>query len=91
MVRERERVEPLERAVLRVEPLAREAFRVERLRRVPPVRCDAGTSAWTTALVSDVICFSRNVDIRSSSRRIWRATFAVSLSPTFSAKAWIDR
>ncbi|HKG36701.1 MAG TPA: hypothetical protein VKA89_09720 [Solirubrobacterales bacterium] len=65
-----------------------EPLRDERRRRRPPLlRCDAGTSEVTTPLVSVLICRSRNFAIRTSSRRIERAIWAVSLSPTFSANA----
>lgn len=52
-------------------------------------RSDAGTSSLTTALVSTGICLARKLAIRSSSRRIERASFAVSRSPTDSASASI--
>ena len=48
-------------------------------------RSAAGISSWATAFVSCGISFSRNFAIRSSSRRMLRASFAVSLSPTASA------
>jgi len=61
--------------------------RRERLeeRREPPFRSAAGISSRATAFASCAICFSRNLAIRSSSRRMPRASFAVSLSPTVSA------
>ena len=54
------------------------------------VRSDAGISSRATAFASVGICPSRNFAIRSSSRRMPRASFAVSLSPTASASASID-
>src|SRR5262245_58376979 len=54
-------------------------------RRLPPLRSAAGTSSRATAFASCSICRSRNFAIRSSSRRMLRAIFAVSLSPTRSA------
>jgi hypothetical protein len=63
---------------------------VVRLRDVPPLlRSAAGISAFATALTSCGISRSRNFDIRSSSRRISFASFAVSLSPTWFASASI--
>jgi hypothetical protein len=53
----------------------------------PPLRSAAGISSRATAFASCGICFSRNLAIRSSSRRMPRASFAVSLSPTLSASA----
>ena len=57
----------------------------------PPLdrRSDAGISSLTTALVSTGIWVARYFAIRSSSRRIARASFAVSVSPTLSASASI--
>ncbi len=52
------------------------------LRRVPEERWSRGISARTTSLTSRVSSASRNFAIRSSSRRIARASCAVSLSPT---------
>ena len=60
-------------------------------RRVPPLRSAAGISSRATPLVSVAIWPSRNFAIRSSSRRMPRASLAVSLSPTVSASvssAW---
>src|SRR5204862_5219306 len=54
--------------------------------REPVRRSDAGISSCATALVSCGISFSRNFAMRSSSRRMPRAIFAVSLSPTRSAR-----
>ena len=51
----------------------------------PLRRSAAGISSRATAFASCAICFSRNFAIRSSSRRMLRASFAVSLSPTVSA------
>ena len=47
-----------------------------------PGRCARGTSARTTAFTSRSSSASKNLTIRSSSRRIVRASFAVSRSPT---------
>ena len=58
-----------------------------RERDVPFRRSAAGISSLATALASCAICFSRNLAIRSSSRRMPRASFAVSLSFTASASA----
>jgi hypothetical protein len=55
----------------------------------PLRRSAAGTSSRATAFASCGICFSRNLAIRSSSRRMPRASLAVSLSPTLSANASI--
>ena len=51
----------------------------------PLRRSAAGISSRATAFASCAICFSRNFAIRSSSRRMLRASLAVSLSPTVSA------
>ena len=59
-------------------------------RREPVRRSAAGISSCATAFVSCGISFSRNFAIRSSSRRMPRASFAVSLSPTVSASVSID-
>jgi hypothetical protein len=91
---------PVERlaARLRVPALLREAVaparrRVEgaalRRRVAAPLRRRAGTSAVATAFARCAISFSRNVAMRCSSRRIARASEAVSRSPTFSANVWI--
>jgi hypothetical protein len=53
-------------------------------------RSAAGISSCATAFVSCGISFSRNFAMRSSSRRMPRAIFAVSLSPTVSASVSID-
>ena len=63
----------------------REERRLDERRREPPLRSAAGISSRATAFASCSICFSRNFAIRSSSRRMPRASFAVSLSPTVSA------
>jgi hypothetical protein len=55
----------------------------------PLRRSAAGISSRATAFASCGICFSRNLAIRSSSRLMPRASFAVSLSPTLSARASI--
>ena len=65
--------------------LLEERRELERRREDPPLRSAAGISSRATAFASCVICFSRNFAIRSSSRLIARASFAVSLSPTVSA------
>ena len=60
------------------------------LERVDPLRRSAaGISSRATAFASCGICFSRNFAMRSSSRRMPLASFAVSLSPTLSASASI--
>ena len=56
-------------------------------RDVPLRRSAAGISSLATAFASCAICFSRNLAIRSSSRRMPRASLAVSLSLTASASA----
>jgi hypothetical protein len=55
----------------------------------PLRRSAAGISSRATAFTSCGICFWRKFAIRSSSRRIDFASFAVSLSPTLSASASI--
>src|SRR5689334_1693293 len=50
-----------------------------------PLRSAAGISAFATSFVSSGICFSRKDAMRSSSRRMPFASFAVSVSPTDSA------
>ena len=52
-------------------------------------RSAAGISSRATAFTSCGICFSRKLAMRSSSRRMPFASFAVSLSPTASASASI--
>jgi hypothetical protein len=83
--------EPLDR-VRELPPEARELLRervdVER-RRDAERRSDAGISSVTTAFTSCGISFSRNLNMRSSSRRMVFAIFAVSLSPTAVASASI--
>jgi hypothetical protein len=65
--------------------------RLDDARRRPPDeplrRSAAGISSRATAFASCAICFSRNLAIRSSSRRMPFASFTVSLSPTVSASA----
>jgi hypothetical protein len=91
-----DRLLPLERPLLRLLPLDRlpldrdedeldRELLDDRRRDLPPLRSAAGISSRATALASCSICFSRNFAIRSSSRRMVRASFAVSLSPTVSA------
>jgi hypothetical protein len=99
--RERDRLEPLlrprEPEVLRRRALddlrelddVRELGRRELERRDPLRRSEAGTSAWTTLLVSVGMSPSRYLAMRSSSRRMLRASFAVSLSLTLSANVSI--
>ena len=83
-----ERLEPFDE--LR-ELLLRELLDDERRReldRDPPLRRSAaGISSLATAFASCGICFSRNFAMRSSSRRMPRASLAVSLSFTASARA----
>jgi hypothetical protein len=67
-----------------------ERDRDERRLRVPPFRSAAGISSRATAFVSCGIWLARNFAIRSSSRRMPRASFAVSLSPTVSASVSIE-
>jgi hypothetical protein len=62
-----------------------ERLRDDRRRDEPPLRSAAGISSRATAFASWSICFSRNFAIRSSSRLMLRASFAVVLSPTVSA------
>jgi hypothetical protein len=89
---DRDRDDPLDRP--RVLPArerdeADDRDRVLRLRRVPPFRSAAGISSRATPLVSVAICVARNFAMRSSSRRMSRASLAVSLSPTVSASVSI--
>jgi hypothetical protein len=56
-------------------------------RDLPLRRSAAGISSLATAFASCGICFSRNFAMRSSSRRMPRASLAVSLSFTASASA----
>lgn len=66
------------------DPAALEDFLLAPLRRrgerPVPLRSAAGISAVTTAFVSTGIWRARKLAIRSSSRRICRASFAVSVS-----------
>ena len=66
-----------------------ERERDDERRRVDVRRSAAGISAVATALVSCGICLRRKSRMRSSSRRIDFAIFAVSRSPTDSASASI--
>src|SRR6187551_1835617 len=50
-------------------------------------RCSRGMSALTTSLTNRLSSASRNLAMRSSSRRILLANWAVSRSPTSSARA----
>ena len=85
----------VERFALPVERLAPvEPFRVavrrrDERRRLPPLRSAAGISARATALVSCGIKRSRKPCMRSSSRLIARASWAVSRSPTIWASVSI--
>ena len=64
----------------------RRELELDRRRELPPLRRSAaGISSRATAFASCSICLARNFAIRSSSRRMVRASFAVSLSPTVSA------
>jgi hypothetical protein len=71
------------------ELLARRVLLERRDAERPSRRSAAGISSRATAFASCGICFSRNLAIRSSSRRMPRASFAVSPSPTLSASASI--
>ena len=97
---EPERDDEADRALLAREPELRDRLepfddlrdlldedRRDLLRDVPLRRSAAGTSSLATAFASCVICFSRNLAIRSSSRRMPRASLTVSLSLTASASA----
>jgi hypothetical protein len=65
---------------------ARDDVLRRRVERLPAgLRSLAGTSSRTTAPASVLSWRSRNFCMRSSSRRIARASFAVSPSPSFSA------
>jgi hypothetical protein len=64
-------------------------LREEDDRRREVERWSEGISVRTTSLVSVAICFSRNLAMRSSSRRMARASLAVSSSPTASASVSI--
>src|SRR5215217_3238778 len=81
--------EPVDRPFDELRELLDERRELERRREpeLPLRRSAAGISSRATALASCGICFSRNFAIRSSSRRMPRASFAVSLSPTLSASA----
>lgn len=87
--RDRDELDPPERELLdeRDRLLDDERLLDERRRLDPPLRSAAGISSRATAFASCGICFSRNFAIRSSSRRMPFASFAVSLSPTDSASA----
>jgi hypothetical protein len=90
LAREPELRDPLDE---RLDPFdeLRDLLDAERLREldrdVPLRRSAAGISSLATAFASCGICFSRNFAIRSSSRRMPRASLAVSLSFTASASA----
>ena len=60
---------------------------VRRRGRVPPARSERGISALTSSLTKRVSSASRNLAIRSSSRRMLLASWAVSRSPTSVANA----
>ena len=75
-------------AALRRVPLLPELVRLRLAEGDPPLRRSAaGISSRATLFASVGICFSRKLAMRSSSRRIPRASFAVSRSPTASASA----
>jgi hypothetical protein len=69
------------------EPDDRDELRDDERREV--LRSSFGISSCATAFTSTGICFARNLNIRSSSRRIDFASLEVSLSPTASASASI--
>src|SRR5215210_3244492 len=79
---DRERLELFDELRERLDDERRELDRDEPLRRSA-----AGISSLATAFASCGICFSRNFAMRSSSRRMPRASLAVSLSFTASASA----
>ena len=81
--------EPVDRPFDELRELLDDRRELERRREpeLPLRRSAAGISSRATALASCGICFSRNFAIRSSSRLMPRASFAVSLSPTLSARA----
>jgi hypothetical protein len=79
---ERERLGPFDELRERLDEERRELDR-----DLPLRRSAAGISSFATAFASCGICFSRNLAMRSSSRRMPRASFAVSLSFTASASA----
>ena len=79
-----ERLEPLDELRERLDD-----ERFELARDAPFRRSAAGISSLATAFASCGICFSRNFAMRSSSRRMPRASLAVSLSFTASASASI--
>ena len=89
-VRDPELLDPLDE---RLEPfdelreLLDDVRRRELDRDLPLRRSAAGISSLATAFASCAICFSRNFAMRSSSRRMPRASLAVSLSFTASASA----
>jgi hypothetical protein len=78
-----ERLDPFEE----LRELLDDERRRELDRDVPLRRSAAGISSLATAFASCAICFSRNFAMRSSSRRMPRASLAVSLSFTASASA----
>jgi len=82
VLREPELRDPLDE---RLEPF--DELRALLDRDAPLRRSAAGISSLATALASCGICFSRNFAMRSSSRRMPRASLAVSLSFTASASA----
>jgi hypothetical protein len=82
----RDLLDELLRELVELRELLDERRELERRRELPPLRRSAaGISSRATAFASCSICFARNFAIRSSSRRMERASFAVSLSPTVSA------
>jgi hypothetical protein len=92
LAREPELRDPLELDFARLEPFDELRELLDDLRReldpeAPLRRSAAGISSLATAFASCGICFSRNFAMRSSSRRMPRASLAVSLSFTASANA----
>lgn len=85
---ERLLVEPDRERLELLEDVRREAVRL-RVGRAPFLRSSDGISAFATAPTSCGISFWRKLAMRSSSRRISFASFAVSLSPTEPASSSI--
>jgi hypothetical protein len=87
---ERDRDEPefeLERELLDRALLDRAPLDRREVRRPPLARWSRGISAFTTSLTRRFSSASRNLAMRSSSRRIDLASWAVSRSPTSVASA----
>jgi hypothetical protein len=88
--REEPAVDPLESCDPRVRLEDRAGVAPARERdRVVLARCSRGISAFTSSLTRRVCSLSRNLAMRSSSRRMVLASFAVSRSPTSLANASI--